>query len=138
MITSRSPKRSIARALRCSSHSSAIRSSSSRCSALSVASNPSESARITSTRRADRWSISSLISVSVLIPLKTPAGWAVFLRISELVQPVLVDPEVVGELVEDRDPDLLLELPRVGERLDEGPPEDRDLVREELVGLPEA
>jgi len=34
----------------------------------------------------------------------------------------------VGELVEDGDPDLLLELGRVGERLDERPAEDPDPV----------
>ena len=49
---------------------------------------------------------------------------------SEVVQPVLVDPEVVGELVEHGDPDLLLELGRVGKRLDERQPEDPDPVGE--------
>src|SRR5579864_7073175 len=46
----------------------------------------------------------------------------------EVVEPVLVEPEVVRDLVEDRDPDLLLELGRVGKRLDEGQAEDPDPV----------
>ena len=41
------------------------------------------------------------------------------------------------ELVEDGDADLPLELVRVGERLDERPAEDRDLVGHVLVALPE-
>src|SRR6478672_9712538 len=135
MITSRSPKRSKARAWRCSSHSPAICSSSSKCSLLSVASNSSDSARMTSPRRAERRSISSLISFSVLMSIETPGGGGIFLRIPQLVEAVFVDPEVVGELVEDGDPDLLLQLGRVGERLDQGPPEDRDLVREVLRRL---
>src|SRR5213079_1675342 len=48
--------------------------------------------------------------------------------IAEFVETVLVEPEVVGELVQDGDPDLLLELPLVGERLDEGLAEDADPV----------
>jgi hypothetical protein len=43
----------------------------------------------------------------------------------EVVEAVLVEPEVVGDLVEHGDPDLLLELGRVGKRLDERQPEDR-------------
>src|SRR4051794_8457682 len=132
MITSRSPNRSKARAWRCSSHSSAICSSSSKCSLLSVASNPSDSARMTSPRRAERRSISSLISFSVLMSYSTPRRGGIFLRIPELVEPVLVDPEVVGELVEDGDSDLLLEVARLGECLHERLPEDRDLVRHVL------
>ena len=72
---------------------------------------PPPALRITRSRRSETSSISSLMSVNVRIPLKTTDARAVFLRISELVQPVLVDPEVVGELVEDGDPDLLLQLP---------------------------
>src|SRR4051794_11668362 len=125
MITSRSPNLNMARALRCSSQSSAIRSSSSRCSALSVASNPSDSARITSTRRADSRSISSLISLNVPMPVQTRDGTCIFLRVSELVEAVLVDPEVVGELVEDGDPDLPLELLRIGKCLHKRLSEDR-------------
>src|SRR5258707_6084870 len=117
MITSRSPNRSKARAWRCSSHSSAICSSSSKCSLLSVASKPSDSARMTSTRRAEIRSISSLISFSVLMSLKTPRGGGIFLRIPEVFEPVLVDAEIVGQLVEDGDPDLLFELDRVGKGL---------------------
>src|SRR5215210_575228 len=60
------------------------------------------------------------------------------LVIAELLDPVLVEAEVVGELVEDGDPDLPLELVRVRKRLDERAAEDRDLVRHVLVGLPEA
>src|SRR5262245_25849035 len=138
MIASRSPKRSKARAWRCWSQSRAICSSSSWCSAVSSASYPSDSARMTSPRRAERRSISFLISLSVPMTRTTPGPSGIFLRIPELVEPVLVDAEVVGELVEDRDPDLLLELRRVGERLHERLAEDRDLVRHVLGGLPEA
>src|SRR4051794_19093630 len=137
MITSRSPKRSMARALRCSSQRSAIRSSSSSCSLLRVGSNPWDSARMTSARRSERRSISSLISFSVRMPSTTRRPTGIFLRIPELVEAVLVDPEVVRELVENGDPDLLLELFRVGKRLGERLPEDRDLVGEVLVRFPE-
>src|SRR5882757_3258648 len=138
MITSRSPNRSKARAWRCSSHSSAICSSSSKCSLLSVASKPSDSARITSPRRAERRSISSLISFSVLMSFKTPRGRGIFLRIPQVFEPVLVDAEVVGELVQDGDPDLLLQLGRVGKGLHKRLSEDRDLVGQVLGRLPEA
>src|SRR4051794_36277152 len=57
--------------------------------------------------------------------------------VAELVEAELVDSEVVRELVEHGDPDLPLELGGVRERLDERPPEDRDLVGHELVGLPQ-
>src|SRR3954454_663819 len=140
MITSRSPKRSMARALRCSSQSCAICSSSSWCSALSVASYPWDSARMTSIRRSDRMSISCLISVSVRIPLQTLDGKGLFPArspVAELFQPVLVDPEVVGELVQHGDPYLLAQLVLVGEAPLQRPAEDRDLVRHVLVGLPE-
>src|SRR3989442_4866625 len=51
--------------------------------------------------------------------------------VAQLVEPVLVDPEVVGELVEDGGPDLVLQLPGVvPELLLEGPPVDRDLGRQ--------
>src|SRR5438093_13077011 len=50
--------------------------------------------------------------------------------VAELVEPLLVDPEVVGQLVEDGDPDLPLELVRlVSERLLERPAIDGDLCR---------
>ena len=50
--------------------------------------------------------------------------------VPELVEPVLVDPEVVGQLVEDGDPDLMLELRRVvPELVLEREPVDRDLRR---------
>src|SRR5712691_6899459 len=50
--------------------------------------------------------------------------------VTELVEPLLVDPEVVGELVEDGDSDLPLELVRiVSERLLERPAVDGDLGR---------
>src|SRR5690348_6186461 len=133
MITSRSPKRSIARALRCSSQSCATSSSSRLCSAAKEASYPSASFRITRSRRSETSSISSLMSVNVRMTIQTPDASLVFLRISQLVQPLLVDPEVVGELVEDGYPDLLFQLLRLGKRPDERPPEDRDLVRQELV-----
>ena len=44
------------------------------------------------------------------------------------MQPVVVDPEMVGKLVDDRDPDLLLEVARVREVLLQRQPEQRDLV----------
>src|SRR5690349_19126846 len=137
MITSRSPKRSIARALRCSSQSCATSSSSRLCSAAKEASYPSASFRITRSRRSETSSISSLMSVNVRMAMKTPDTRVVFLRISELVQPVLVHPEVVGELVEHGDSDLLCQLLRVGKRALERPPEDGDAVREVRVLLPE-
>src|SRR3954468_13289084 len=138
MITSRSPKRTIARAWRCSSQSCAMCSSSCWCSAFSAASKPFESSRITRSLRSDSSSISCLISVSVRIPGKTQESCPVFLRISQLVEPVLLDPEVVGELMEDGDPDLLLELLRVGKRLHERLPVDRDRRREVFVRVEEA
>src|SRR5205823_7482769 len=50
--------------------------------------------------------------------------------VAELVEPLLVDPEVVGQLVEDGDPDLPLELVRlVPERLLERAAVDGDLGR---------
>src|SRR5882724_6488907 len=51
--------------------------------------------------------------------------------IAQPVEPVLVDSEVVGQLVQDGDPDLVLELLGVvPELLFEGPPVDRDLRRQ--------
>src|ERR1700756_4493810 len=46
--------------------------------------------------------------------------------VPELVQPVFVDPEIVGELVEDGHADLVLELGRFGKRLHQRPAEDAD------------
>src|SRR3954470_5746906 len=92
---------------------------------------------MTSPRRAERRSISSLIWISVRMSISTRGARGIFLRIPELVEPVLVDPEVVRELVQDGDPDLLLELRGVGERLRERPAEDRDLVRHVLGRLPQ-
>src|SRR5215210_2183896 len=69
-----------------------------------------------------------------ILSAKFPYG----LRVSQLVEPVLVDAEIVRQLVQDRDPDLPLELLRVvAELLDERPAEDRDLVRKVRVGLPQ-
>ena len=48
----------------------------------------------------------------------------------QLVEPVVVDAQVVGELVEDRDPDLVREVVEVGEVLLERDPEEADLVRD--------
>src|SRR2546421_12981852 len=93
---------------------------------------------MTSPRRAERRSISSLISFSVRMSIKTSRGARIFLRIPELVEAFLVDSEVVRELVQDGAPDLLLELGRVRERLRERLAEDRDLVRHVLGRLPEA
>src|SRR5215211_2306422 len=50
------------------------------------------------------------------------------LLVTELGEAVLVDPEVVRELVEDRDPDLVDELLGVGKLLLEGQLVDRDPV----------
>src|SRR6476619_3007633 len=62
---------------------------------------------------------------AIAIPSSTPSG------IAELVEPVLVDPEVVGQLVEGGDADRLLEPLRVvSEVLDERPPVDRDPRRQ--------
>src|SRR5580765_5748785 len=62
---------------------------------------------------------------AIAIPTSRPSG------IAELVEPVLVDPEVVRQLVEDGDADLLLEPLRiVPEVLDERPPVDRDPGRQ--------
>ena len=49
---------------------------------------------------------------------------------AELLEAVVVDAEVVGELVDHRDPDLVLEVERVREVLLERQAEDRDRVRE--------
>src|SRR6266480_7167640 len=59
-------------------------------------------------------------------------------RVAELVEPGLVDSEVMGDLVQHGDPDLALELARVRELLDERPPEDRHLGREIRLLLEEA
>ena len=53
---------------------------------------------------------------------------------AELLEPVVVDAEVVGELVDDRDPDLVGEVVRVREVLLEREPEQADLVRERGPG----
>src|SRR5579884_916958 len=141
MIRSRSPKRIVAFTARCSSQSSARRSSSFWCSAARAASWPSESSCSTSARRSERRSISSLISSRVLISLpqrrSRRSDSRIALAETKLVEPALVDPEGVGELVEDGDADLRLELGRVGEGGDERAAEDRDLVRQELVRLTE-
>jgi len=52
------------------------------------------------------------------IPLKrltSPPDSRFTLLITQLLQPILIDPEIVGQLVEDGDPDLPLQLGRVGE-----------------------
>src|SRR3954449_6069142 len=68
------------------------------------------------------------------MPLRTAPDASAFLARSsgkpELVEAVLVEAEVVRELVEDGDPDLLLELGGIGKRLDEREAEDADPVRE--------
>src|SRR5690349_8952764 len=59
--------------------------------------------------------------------------------VAELVQALLVDPEVVRELVEDGDADLPLELDGVvAEVLDERPPVDHDARGEVRLLLEEA
>ncbi len=50
--------------------------------------------------------------------------------VTQLGEPVLVEPEVVAELVQHRDADLLAELVLVGEVRLERPAVDRDAVRE--------
>ena len=49
---------------------------------------------------------------------------------AELVEPVVVDPEVMGELVDHGQPDLVGEVVRVREVLLERQPEERDPVRD--------
>src|SRR6185437_4701247 len=133
MIRSRSPKRIVALTARCSSHSSASCSSSCWCSAVSAASCPSESAWSTSARRSESLSMSSLMSSRLLITLSQRRSSAsdsrIRLVVTQLLEAALVDAEVVGQLVEDGYPDLLLELGRVGKRLYQGFSVDRDLVR---------
>src|SRR4029077_13286504 len=58
--------------------------------------------------------------------------------VSELLEAVLVDAEIVGQFVQNGDPDLLPQLILVGEAPHERPPEDRDLVRHVVLGFPEA
>ena len=56
---------------------------------------------------------------------------------AELLEPVVVDAEVVGELVDDRHPDLVGEVVGVGEVLLERQPEEGDPVRDgRPVGAP--
>src|SRR5919204_3496740 len=62
---------------------------------------------------------------------------AIPLLVAELLEPVLLDPEFVRELVENRDPDLALQLLSL-ERLLERAPVDRDLGRQPRIRLPEA
>src|SRR5262245_10875160 len=50
--------------------------------------------------------------------------------VAQLLEALLVDPEVVRQLMEDGDLDLALELLRVGKRLLEGQAIDRDLGRQ--------
>src|SRR5512145_1547091 len=50
--------------------------------------------------------------------------------VAELRDPIFVEPEVVAELVENGDADLRAKLVRIGERLLERDPVDRDLVGE--------
>src|SRR4051794_6080627 len=68
------------------------------------------------------------------MPIETaPAAPAFLPRSSgkpELVEPVLVEAEVVRELVEDGNPYLLLELGGIGKRLDERQAEDANPVRQ--------
>src|SRR6478752_8232694 len=142
MIKSRSPKRIVALTARCSSQSSASCSSSCWCSAVSAASCPSDSACRTSARRSESLSISSLISSRFLmtsfnVEVRRPIPES-GLVVTKLLEPVLVDPEIVRQLVEHGHPDLLLELGRVREGLDERPPVDGDLVGQVGVGLPES
>src|SRR5262249_6786838 len=79
MITSRSPQRSSARAVRCSSQSSAMRSSTSLCSTASRASWPCDSLWSSSERTSVSRSISALISSRVLMSMKTPYPGLLFL-----------------------------------------------------------
>src|SRR4051794_36489990 len=73
--------------------------------------------------------------------LSTPGPRAAFPPasvVAELFEAVLVDPEIVRQLVENGDPDLLLELGRiVAELLDQRHAVDRDLVGHVLGRLPE-
>src|SRR4029077_17972005 len=77
------------------------------------------------------------MSLSVRISHKTRCPTSIFLRVSELVQPFLVDPEIMGQLMENRDSDLLFQFLWIRKRRDQGSAEDRDLVGHERVRLPE-
>src|ERR687892_1986018 len=80
-------------------------------------------------------SISSWMSFGVMW-VETVATSATFpapdplkpLVVAKLGNPILVEPEVVREFVEDRDPDLLTKLVGVGKALLERNSVDRDLV----------
>ena len=113
-IESRSPKRTRARRARCSSQSASSSASSRRISSLISGSYSAERRCQSSDRSSLRRSISAWISRECSHALENartaariPAGSS---GIPEVVEAVLVEPEVVGELVEDGDPDLLLEL----------------------------
>src|SRR4051794_34205960 len=71
-------------------------------------------------------------------PLQRPRLRPATLAVAELVEPVLVDPEIVRELVEDGDPDLPVQLGPVREGLLQRPPVDRDLRRQPLLLLEQA
>src|SRR6187397_3173986 len=58
--------------------------------------------------------------------------------VAEVGEPVLVHAEIVRQLMEDSDPDLLLELRRIGEVLLQRTPVDRDLRRHVLGPVEEA
>src|SRR5437762_1172422 len=130
-MRSRSPQRIVARTARCSSHSRSSRASSAFSWAETSGSCVSESSCHSSVRRSLPRSISEWISCSVLMVLKTSPEVAPFppSGIAELVQAVLVDAEVVGQLVQHGDTDLVLEQARiVAEFGDERAAEDADPV----------
>src|SRR4051794_36043748 len=70
--------------------------------------------------------------------LRRPRSRPATLAVSELVEPVLVDPEIVRELVEDGDPDLSVQLGPVGKGFLQRPPVNRDLRRQPLLLLEQA
>src|SRR5262245_58485732 len=66
------------------------------------------------------------------VQAREPRFGAERLAPAELAEPILVDAEVMGDLVDDRDPDLLLQhLGIVAELVLEGNPVNGDLVRKD-------
>jgi hypothetical protein len=66
--------------------------------------------------------------LAAYIPIAVPVETSV---VAELGDPIFVEPEIVGELVENGDTYLLSELLGIGKSLLERDSIDRDLVREQ-------
>src|SRR5438270_10856270 len=137
-ILSRSPKRRRARRARRSSQSPSSSPSTTLISATRAGSCCWERRCRSSARRSLTRSISSWMSFTVVMLFRTRPARGLFLAVAQLVDALLVEAEVVRELVQDGDPDLALQLLRVGERLLEWQPVDRDLGRQVLLLLEQA